>query len=51
MLHIGIEGKFNNVIEELSKLADDGVELNINGETKRVFFVCGCFIGMETFFS
>lgn len=44
----GIEGVFNNVIEELTKLANDGVVLTINGEQKKVFFVCGAFIGMWT---
>lgn len=47
ILNFGIECIFNNVIEELTKLVTEGVVLTINGEEKKVFFVCGSFIGNE----
>lgn len=44
----GIESVFNNVIEELVKLANDGIILTINGEQRKVFFMCGAFTGNKT---
>lgn len=37
---------YGNTIDELSKLAHEGLILNINGVEQKVFFVCGLFIGI-----
>ncbi len=44
----GVAEVFGNVIDELNKLAQDGLVLNINGEDIKVFFVNGLFIGRFT---
>ncbi|KAJ6639467.1 hypothetical protein Bhyg_12212 [Pseudolycoriella hygida] len=41
----GFNNIFSYVIEELSKLAEDGIVLNIGSQEIKVFFVCGLFLG------
>ncbi len=41
---------YNNIIDLLTKLAEVGIVLNIDGEDIQVFFVCGLFIGTKAKF-
>lgn len=36
---------YGNIVEELTKLAHDGLILNIEGVDQQVFFVCGLCTG------
>lgn len=38
---------FGNLIEELTKLATDGISVNIDSTEQKVFLVCGAFLGKK----
>lgn len=42
-----LENLFSNIIEELTKLATDGIIVNIDSKEQKVFLVCGAFLGEE----
>lgn len=43
--NFGLENVFGNVVEELTSLATDGIVINVDSTEKKIYFVCGTFLG------